>query len=180
MSPWRLLHTALGVAFGPAPRASSSHGSGEVGHWKLPGGRKRCRCGQLGCLETEAALWSIGPRLLGTRFDAAMGETKVAALLQDAALVRHPVFKRALREVVLALINLCRLFFPSEVVVSGPLTENIAVWRALQNALSTQELLVGLPMPRMVRQGAGHRLEQEGAAMPLLSQGLKRLLDQPM
>ncbi|MEO7938979.1 MAG: ROK family protein, partial [Burkholderiaceae bacterium] len=69
-----LLHWGygIGVAFGPAPHTGASsghgsgHGSGEVGHWKLPGGRKRCRCGQVGCLETEAALWAIGPRLLGT------------------------------------------------------------------------------------------------------------------
>ncbi len=146
----------------------------------MPGGRKRCRCGQRGCLETEAALWSIGPQLIGSRFDAAMDETQVAALLQDAALVRHPVFKRALREVVLALVNLCRLFFPSEVVVSGPFIENTAVWRALKDALSAQDLLVGLPMPRMERQGAGHRLEQEGAAMPWLVQGVKRLIDESM
>lgn len=176
-----LLHWGygIGLAFGPPAPAigDSSHGFGEVGHWKLQGNRKRCRCGQHGCLETEAALWAIGPRLLGARFDAAMTESALAALLQDVALVRHPVFKRALQQVVLVLVNLCRLFFPSEVVVSGPLIANAAVWRAVKMAFSNHELLVGLPMPPMERQGTGHQLEQEGAAMPLLAHGVKRLLD---
>ena len=176
-----LLHWGfgIGVTFGPAARGSrdGGHGFGEVGHWQLPGGRVRCRCGQFGCLETVAALWSIGPLLLGKSFDAAVDETQVATLLQGAALVRRRVFQRALREVVLALTNLCRLFFPSEVVVSGPFIENAAVWNALKAALAAQDLLVGLPMPRMERQGAGHQLEQEGASMPLLVQGLKELMD---
>jgi hypothetical protein len=35
---------------------------------------------------------------------------------------------------------------------------------------------VDLPLPRLDAQPAGHQLEQEGAAMPVLLQGLARLL----
>ena len=101
-----------------------------------------------------------------------MDETQVAQLLQGMALTRHRVFKRALHEMTEVLVNLCRLYFPSEVVVSGPFIENAGVWKALTEALGQRDLLVGLPMPPLVRQRIGHQLEKEGAAMPLLLKGL--------
>lgn len=175
-----LLHWGygIGVTFGPVAGAStdSVDGFGEVGHWQLPNQRMTCRCGQVGCLETVAALWAIGPRLMGRQFDDAMDEVQAAALLQSMALTRHAVFNCALEEVVRVLVNLCRLFFPAEVIVSGPFIENAGAWAALREAFTAQDLLVDSPMPRLERQRVGHQLEQEGAAMPLLLQGLQEML----
>jgi transcriptional regulator of PTS gene len=175
-----LLHWGygIGMTFGPVTdtAARSTNGFGEVGHWQLPGQRLTCRCGRVGCLETVAALWAIGPRLLGRRFDDAMDEVQAAELLQGMALTNHAVFERALQEVVRVLVNLCRLFFPTEVVVSGPFIENAQAWAALNQAFAAQDLLVDLPMPRLERQRAGHKLEQEGAAMPVLMNGLNDML----
>lgn len=178
-----LLHWGygIGMTFGPASLASTAtgqraYGYGEVGHWQLAGQRMLCRCGHVGCLETVASLWAIGPALLGDRFDETMDETQVARLLQDKVLTRSRVFKRALHEMTEVLINLCRLYFPSEVVVSGPFIENSDVWAALTGAAGQRDLLVGLPMPPLVRQHIGHQLEKEGAAMPLLLRGLKELV----
>ena len=182
-----LLHWGygIGMTFGPALAAATTigqraYGYGEVGHWQLAGKRMRCRCGHVGCLETVASLWAIGPALLGTRFDEAMDETQVAQLLQGLALTRNRIFKRALHEMIEVLVNLCRLYFPSEVVVSGPFIENAGVWNALTKALGQRDLLVGLPMPPLVRQRIGHQLEMEGACMPLLLQGLKQLVSESM
>jgi transcriptional regulator of PTS gene len=179
-----LLHWGygIGVTFGPVTgtAASSTNGFGEVGHWQLPRQRLVCRCGHVGCLETVAALWAIGPRLMGVRFDDAMDEVQAAKLLQGMALTRHAVFNRALEEVVRVLVNLCRLFFPVEVVVSGPFIENAGAWAALGRAFTSQDLLVDLPMPRLERQRVGHQLEQEGAAMPVLLKGLQDMLSNAM
>jgi transcriptional regulator of PTS gene len=179
-----LLHWGygIGVTFGPVAgnAVSSTNGFGEVGHWQLPRQRLACRCGHVGCLETVAALWAIGPRLMGSRFDDAMDEVQAADLLQGMALTRHAVFNRALEEVVRVLVNLCRLFFPAEVVVSGPFIENAGAWAALTRAFTAQDLLVDLPMPRLERQRVGHQLEQEGAAMPVLLKGLQGLLNQAL
>lgn len=178
-----LLHWGygIGMTFGPASTAATAtgqraYGYGEVGHWQLGGQRMSCRCGHVGCLETVAALWAIGPALLGESFDEAMDETQIAQLLQGMALTRHRVFKRALHEMTEVLVNLCRLYFPSEVVVSGPFIENSEVWKALTEAWYQRDLLVGLPMPPLVRQRIGHQLEKEGAAMPLLLMGLRQLV----
>jgi predicted NBD/HSP70 family sugar kinase len=179
-----LLHWGygIGVTFGPVAGAStgSTEGFGEVGHWQLPHQRLTCRCGHVGCLETVAALWAIGPHLLGARFDDAMDEVQAAELLQAMALTRHAVFNRALEEVVRVLVNLCRLFFPAEVIVSGPFIENAGAWDALSKAFLAQDLLVDSPMPRLERQRVGHQLEQEGAAMPVLLQGLREILRDAM
>ncbi len=182
-----LLHWGygIGMTFGPASVTATTigqraYGYGEVGHWQLGGQRRLCRCGHVGCLETVASLWAIGPELLGKRFDEAMDETQVAQMLQGMALTRSRVFKRALHEMTEVLVNLCRLYFPSEVVVSGPFIENADVWTALTDAWAQRDLLVGLPMPPLVRQRVGHQLEKEGASMPLLLQGLKQLVAQSL
>ena len=78
------------------------------------------------------------------------------------------------------LVNLCRLFFPAEVVVSGPFIENTGAWAALTRAFTSQDLLVDLPMPRLERQRVGHQLEQEGAAMPVLLKGLQDMLNEAL
>ena len=167
---------SLGVSAAATTTGQRAYGYGEVGHWQLRGQRRLCRCGHIGCLETVASLWAIGPAILGARFDDAMDETQVAQLFHGMALTRNRVFKRALHEMTEVLVNLCRLYFPSEVVVSGPFIENADVWKDLTDALAKRDLLVGLPMPPLVRQRVGHHLEKEGASMPLLVTGLKQLV----
>ena len=176
-----LLHWGYGI--GASFRAGAGRGIddtagfGEVGHWLLPHQRTLCRCGHTGCLETVAALWAIGPRLLGKRFDHGMDEIQTAELLRGMVLTEHPVFQRALSEMVRAVGNLCRIFFPTDLVISGPFIENPGAWAAFAGAFSQQGMLVDLPMPRLEAQPGGHQLEQEGASMPLLLKGLAQLLD---
>jgi len=171
----------IGAAFsaagaGSGARIGDTAGFGEVGHWRLSGEAEPCRCGHQGCLETVAALWSIGPALLGRDFDDAMDETRAADLLRGMALTTHPVFARALREMVLAVGNLCRVFFPTHLVISGPFIENPGAWAAFTAAFSSEGLLMDLPLPRLEAQSAGYQLEQEGASMPLLLNGVMKLL----
>ncbi len=169
----------IGAAFSVNHGASvdNTTGFGEVGHWQLSNQSLRCRCGHSGCLETVAALWAIGPALLGTRFGHAMDETQAAELLRTMPLTEHPVFSQALQEVVLAACNLCRVFFPSHLVITGPFIENPGAWAAFTEAFSKRGLLVDLPLPRLEAQSSGHQLEQEGAAVPLLLDGLLQLLE---
>jgi predicted NBD/HSP70 family sugar kinase len=177
-----LLHWGygIGVSFhaGPGARVDDTAGFGEVGHWSLPGQNKPCHCGHTGCLETVAGLWSIGPSLLGARFDEGMDEIQAADMLRGMDLVGHPVFQQAMDEVVRTVGNLCRVFFPVDMVVSGPFVDNPAAWAAFTTAVACRGTLADLPPPRLEAQSVGHHLELEGAAMPLLLQGLARLLDE--
>ena len=175
-----LLHWGYGIgatfSAGNGTRIDDATGFGEVGHWKLPQQNLRCRCGHIGCLETVAALWAIGPKLLGPLFDDSMNEAQTADLLRSMDLTAHPVFEVALNEMVLSVGNLCRVFFPTKLVISGPFIENPGAWAAFTAAFSRQGLLVNLPMPRLEAQHTGHQLEQEGASMPLLLNGISELL----
>jgi transcriptional regulator of PTS gene len=170
----------IGAAFSASNDASidNTTGFGEIGHWQLPHQALRCRCGHTGCLETVAALWAIGPQLLGERFDDAMDETQTAELLRAMSLTEHPAFNLALQEVVLAACNLCRVFFPSHLVITGPFTENAAAWAAFTEAFAGRGLLVDLPLPRLEAQSSSHQMEQEGASVPLLLNGLRQLLEE--
>lgn len=175
-----VLHWGYGIgatfSAGSGAGIGQAAGFGEVGHWKLPKQTLTCRCGHTGCLETVAALWAIGPKILGRRFDVAMDEIQAAEMLRNISLTEHPVFNRALEEMVLAVGNLCRIFFPTHLVVSGPFIENPGAWAEFVAAFSRQGLLVDLPLPRLEAQSSGHQLEQEGASMPLLLEGLALLL----
>ena len=170
----------IGAAFSASQGANTDNttGFGEVGHWQLSNQTLLCRCGHNGCLETVAALWAIGPHLLGERFDDAMDETQAAELLRAMPLTEHPAFNLALQEVVLAACNLCRVFFPSHLVITGPFIENPGAWSAFADAFAARGLLVDLPLPRLEAQYSGHQLEQEGASVPLLLNGLRQLLDE--
>ncbi len=175
-----LLHWGYGIGAsfraGPGGRIDDTAGFGEVGHWLLPGVDRACHCGHTGCLETVAGLWAIGRELMGTRFDDGMDEIQAAEILRTMDLVAHPVFQRALQEMVRMVGNVCRVFFPTDLVISGPFVENPGAWAAFTSALSHQGMLVDLPMPRLDAQLASHQLEQEGASMPLLLQGLAQML----
>jgi transcriptional regulator of PTS gene len=175
-----LLHWGYGIGAsfraGPGRGIDDTAGFGEVGHWLLPQQTRLCRCGHTGCLETVAGLWSIGPDLMGKRFEHGMDEIQAAEILRGMALTEHPVFQRALEEMVRAVGNLSRVFFPTDLVVSGPFIENPGAWAAFAAGLASQGMLVDLPLPRLDAQPAGHQLEQEGASMPVLLQGVARLL----
>ena len=168
----------IGAAFSASngSKADNSTGFGEIGHWQLPHQALPCRCGNSGCLETVAALWAIGPQLLGERFQDAMDETQAADLLRAMPLTERPAFNQALQEVVLAACNLCRVFFPSHLVITGPFIENPGAWAAFTDAFAQRGLLVDLPLPRLEAQSSGHQMEQEGASVPLLLNGLAQLI----
>ncbi len=168
----------IGAAFSADRGASiaTTSGFGEIGHWQLSQQNLPCRCGQSGCLETVAALWAIGAQLLGDRFDDAMNETEAAELLQVLPLMENEVFKRAIHEVVLAACNLCRVFFPGRMVITGPFIKNPDAWAAFTDAFVKRGMLVDLPLPRLEAQSSSQQLEQEGASVPLLLNGLQMLI----
>ena len=140
-----LLHWGFGIGAAVAHRGTllgSSLGRfGEIGHLPAPGGaRRRCACGARGCLETEAALWALAPRLgrrLGSLPD---GEQELAAALAAPGVADLPEVRAATRAMQHGLVTIHRLFYPDEVLLAGPLAENPAVFRLLAEGFAS-----GLP-----------------------------------
>jgi predicted NBD/HSP70 family sugar kinase len=169
----------IGAAFASEGKVIQSGvgGFGEVGHWRWSRDGLECRCGRRGCLETTAALWSLGPELLGDKFDHAASEESFAALFSEQDLLKSASVQTALSNVVMTLANLCRVVFPETVVVSGPFVKNTQLWIAFREAFAKEGVLLDLPNPELISDGRSRQLEMLGAAGPLLSVGLDQLIN---
>lgn len=107
---------------------------GEIGHTKIsPESKKRCQCGSYGCLETEAAMWSILPEIKKQYPDINENEREFASLLNNMDLMHMPAITRALEYVREGLVNLHRLFYPDRIIFVGPFTENKQIFSKLSH-----------------------------------------------
>lgn len=165
---------SFGMPFGQI--VNGKNGFGEVGHWHINGENELCHCGRHGCLETVAALWALGPVLLGEHFNTGDDEEKLAGYMQMIDLKSAPEMEKALDHVAVALGNLCRVFFPQRVIVSGPVMTNPALWAAFCNKFREENTFVGLPHPDLVIGYDSRRYELLGAASPIFEQSLIALL----
>ena len=115
----------IGAAYANSGKILSSSVGGvcEFGHWKLfDSGSKKCTCGATGCIETEAALWSLVPQLRKDYPDAPENEE----LFHDyftahADMAAHPVIQDAVKAMSRGIAMLFTTFFPKRIFVYGPL-----------------------------------------------------------
>ena len=131
-----LFHWGFGIGSAMSYRgtllASSIGRFGEIGHTRIgPASEARCICGSKGCLETEAALWALLPRLRRRLGDLPEDEKELTPLLGSSKLLALPEVERALHAVQSALLTLYRIFSPDAIMLSGPFPENKAVFRRL-------------------------------------------------
>jgi transcriptional regulator of PTS gene len=123
-----LFHWGYGIgasyAFDGEVMSSTLGSFAEVGHVRMfPDSRKRCMCGDFGCLETEAALWSLLPAIRERFPEVPEEETEFAGFYRDIEPLSLPGMAAALDSVGLALENLYRILFPDRVLVFGPFTQ---------------------------------------------------------
>jgi predicted NBD/HSP70 family sugar kinase len=140
-----LLHWGFGIGAAVAHRGTllgSTLGRfGEIGHLRTRGGgTRRCTCGARGCLETEAALWALLPRLRRRLGSLPDDEQELAAALAAPGVAALPEVREAVRAVLEGLVTLHRLFYPDEMFLVGPLAENPSVFRQLADGFNA-----GLP-----------------------------------
>lgn len=175
-----LLHWGYGVGFAFGQSGDNivegGYAFGEIGHWHIPGQNALCHCGQKGCLETLAALWSIGRTVLGDDFQAGDDEEHIATLLESRALSDHPVVRQAVEQMTTAASNVCRVFFPKKLVVSGPFVKNTGIWQAFCDGFEQQNNFFGQTIPVLSVSQVNRDLGVYGAAIPILEQGLAKLL----
>lgn len=177
------VHWGFGVGAAVAHRGvildSTIGRFGEVGHLPARGlrqGGERCLCGSRGCLETEAALWALLPRMRRRLGALPENERLLAAALAKPSVARLPEVRRAVRAISEALLMLHRIFYPDELVLAGPLAANQEVFRELGDGLAE-----GLPE---YARGAvtlsalpdGLAACRTGSARPLLQDSLHALL----
>lgn len=177
-----LLHWGygVGVAFSTADNYINigGHAFGEIGHWHIPGQNKPCQCGQVGCLETVTALWAIGPDVLAGKFKAHDDEENVAEILATHDLVNNATMQQAVSHMANAASNICRVFFPSRLIVSGPFVKNPQIWAAFCESFQQQNRFFGQSLPELSMSQMSRNSRIYGAALPVLEQALIELLTQ--
>jgi transcriptional regulator of PTS gene len=176
-----LLHWGWGIGLAYAMDGQTFNAAGgpfgEIGHWRFNAlAGRRCGCGNTGCLETGAALWSLLPGLRSRWPDLVEDEAQLAGQLHDKDLAGLPAMTEAAALVARALANLCRLLFPERVMISGPLAANAAYWARLDASFRQEGLLGGLSLPPLLHAPANESLGIHGAAEPLLTRAVERLL----
>lgn len=124
-----LFHWGYGIgaayAFDGAVMSSTLGSFSEIGHVRMfPQSRKRCMCGDFGCLETKAALWALLPRIREAFPDAPEKETAFEHFYAGIEPLSLPGITAALDSVGLALESLYRILFPDRLLVFGPFTSH--------------------------------------------------------
>lgn len=111
-----------GLILGGRLYAGPDGAAGEIGHIRLAGATQLCRCGQTGCLESEAAVPALVPRLTAVGIHGGP-EVSFEAVLREHA--GHPAVGRLLTEagrgLGSVLADICNLLSPSMVIIGGEL-----------------------------------------------------------
>lgn len=176
-----LLHWGFGIGSAVCHRgvllASSIGRFGEIGHVRLgTGGRARCVCGSTGCLETQAALWALLPRLRAALGRLPEDERQLAPALKDPKLLAVPAVRKALLAVQAALLVLHRIFYPDIVLLSGPLAENPRIFARLAEGFSRSLPCYAKGSVDLAVIPGGMDGCRRGGASPLFRDTLERML----
>ncbi len=110
---------------------------GELGHWSGgTGSGRQCLCGKRGCLETEAALWSILPEIKRDYPDAPGDERAFEDFMRcHKGLSAHPSIRLATERFVNALHDLQMILFARKIFITGPFVQDAMVFEALRSGL---------------------------------------------
>jgi transcriptional regulator of PTS gene len=176
-----LLHWGFGigsaVSFRGETLTSSLGRFGEIGHVRLdPGNSAPCLCGSRGCLETTAALWALLPALKRRLTTLPVDEPGLAPLLADSRILDLPEIRHALVSVRDALLMLYQIFHPDTVLLSGPFTENTAIFHRIADGFRRSLPAYACGAVSVCPVPAGMPGCRRGGANPLFRQALGRIL----
>ncbi len=115
----------------------SSLGSfAEVGHWQVSLNKgDLCPCGARGCLETEAALWSIRQKLGSDGTGIPENEEKFGEIILKSNLSGNPEILKARDFVEDSLVNLYHTFYPERILIYGPFVSEFEFFTELSYRL---------------------------------------------
>ena len=102
----------------------------DIGHTIVhPESGKLCRCGQYGCLETEAAIFALLPELKKKYPDIHEDSGEILSIIKDPEFVKLNVVDHATEEVGICLLNLFKTLFPQRIFLIGPFFANKIIAR---------------------------------------------------
>ncbi len=142
---------------------------GHIGHQivNLTPDAQRCDCGAYGCLETEAALWSLLPLLREQFPDAPADEAAFAHFIASNDLNKMQCVERAIPFMIASAVNVSRMFYPERILMTGVFLENKQIAQQLTRQWQDISAQSQLPLPVLIlhtQKGMGADI---GAALPV-------------
>ncbi|SPZ21255.1 Uncharacterised protein [Providencia rettgeri] len=116
--------------------------------------------------------------MLAGKFKAHDDEENVAEILATHDLVNNATMQQAVSHMANAASNICRVFFPSRLIVSGPFVKNPQIWAAFCESFQQQNRFFGQSLPELSMSQMSRNSRIYGAALPVLEQALIELLTQ--
>lgn len=114
----------------------------DIGHVRLiPGSKSRCRCGRIGCLEADAAIYGLIPCLKRRFPNLTEDSIRMQEILAVPGVLEEECVRRAVNGVQLALSILCRVFYPERIYLVGSFFANGTILEAMQEVLSTSPMI---------------------------------------
>lgn len=149
----------------------------EIGHWQLSNSEGRaCTCGNQDCLETVAALWAIEGDLRRAFPDLPSGAEALGLALAQVDIIGNPVLSEAIKQMLRATGNLCRLLFPDRIVLSGPVVQNPGVFHQFVNGIQEGRLLSTVDMIRVTSIEVTRSFQVIGALQPVFDRAIEKML----
>lgn len=176
-----LLHWGFGIGIayseGGNPVNSKFGRFGEIGHWDLGvSDAKQCRCGRNGCLEVHCALWSIWPDMAQKWPELSKNEEDFMMQAAKFPLLEHHKIQQAVHMMVVTLGNLCRVLFPSKILLSGPFFGNDEVLAEFYRKFLNDGVLPHVAPPKLTYVQQSEQLETEGAVIPVIVAEIEKRL----
>jgi predicted NBD/HSP70 family sugar kinase len=148
-----------GIILDGRPLAGAGGYAGEVGHMRVNPRGRVCRCGAVGCWETE-----IGEDVLLDAVDGAQDVQDVIAAAQGGHRRAQAALRRVGTWLGVGVGNLVNVVNPEMVVMGGPLREVFAYTQDRVEAELAHALTAPRSQVRLVPAGLGHDSALIGAA----------------
>jgi len=159
---------------------NKSGGFGEIGHTYVHCSRDvLCRCGLTNCLETQAALWALLPRLQAVYPDFPCDEWGIERYLRNNAGFDTSLLRDAVRLMAEAMRNLTLVLSPNQIVLTGPFVQHPRIFdqlrREYQDLLPIEPHVFSHSNITVSAARAGPEDEIIGAASPMFARALTEL-----
>ena len=105
----------------------------EAGHISVDmNSTKKCKCGNTGCLETEAALWALLPQLVDAYPDIPENENDFRAYFLEKHLGDTPIVRKAAKAVAHSIATMYQILHPDRIILLSPFLMDSKVFSAVQ------------------------------------------------
>ena len=137
---------------------------------------KVCRCGNIGCLETDAAMWALLPTLQETYPEAPENEDEFRSFYLEHHLATHPAIINATKVVAHNLATLYQILHPERIVLISPFIMDDALFEEIKCHFFTKTSHYTHDNISFVRLQPEFRGEIYGSTYPLFKKRLVKEL----